>query len=147
VSLTIISIMHGQYLVAIIASTLAGSAAGFLPYNYNPARIFMGDGGALFIGFVLASIGVMGTEKEAVAISLAVPLLVLALPIFDTASVIVRRIRNRTPLFAADREHMHHRLLDLGLSQRQAVMLFYAVGGLLGVAAIALSRFGGTRLF
>jgi UDP-GlcNAc:undecaprenyl-phosphate GlcNAc-1-phosphate transferase len=147
VSLAIVSIMHGQYLVAIIASTLAGSALGFLPYNYNPARIFMGDSGALFIGFVLASIGVMGTEKEAVAISLAVPLLVLALPILDTASVIVRRIRNRTPVFAADREHMHHRLLDLGLSQRQAVMLFYAVGGLLGAAAIAISRFGGSRIF
>jgi len=140
ITLTVVSLWKGQYLVAITMCALAGSAAGFLPYNYNPARIFMGDGGSFFIGFVLASAAVMGTEKQAVAISLAVPLLILALPILDTAHVIARRLHQRTPLFAADRAHMHHRLLDLGLSQRQAVMLLYIVCGLLGVVAMVLAR-------
>jgi UDP-GlcNAc:undecaprenyl-phosphate GlcNAc-1-phosphate transferase len=139
IALTIISLMKGQYLVAITTCAIAGAAAGFLPYNYSPARIFMGDGGALFIGFVLATVGVMGTEKQAVAISLVVPLLILALPILDTAKVIARRLHKGAPLSGADREHVHHQLLDLGLSQRQAVLLIYAVCGVLGVIAIVLS--------
>jgi len=139
VTLTVVSLWKGEYLVAITMCALAGSALGFLPYNYNPARIFMGDGGSLFIGFVLASAAVMGTEKAAAAISLAVPLLVLALPIVDTLAVIARRLHMRTPLFQADRTHVHHRLLDLGLSQRQAVNLIYLVCGILGAVAITLA--------
>ncbi|MBV8171168.1 MAG: undecaprenyl/decaprenyl-phosphate alpha-N-acetylglucosaminyl 1-phosphate transferase [Candidatus Eremiobacteraeota bacterium] len=139
IALTIISLMKGQYLVAITTCAIAGSAGGFLPYNYSPARIFMGDGGSLFVGFVLATVGVMGTEKQAVAISLVVPLLILALPILDTAKVIARRLHKGAPIAAADREHVHHQLLDLGLSQRQAVLLIYAVCGILGVVAIVLS--------
>ena len=147
ITLILVSLWHNQYLVAITMCALAGSAAGFLPYNYNPARIFMGDGGSLFIGFVLASAAVMGTEKKAVAISLIIPLLVLALPILDTAAAIVRRMRRGVPLFAPDRGHVHHQLLDLGLSQRQAVNLIYIVCGLLGVIALVLSRPGGPHLF
>ena len=147
VTMTVVSLWKGQYLVAITMCALAGSAIGFLPYNYNPARIFMGDGGSFFIGFVLASAAVMGTEKSAVAISLAVPLLILAVPILDTAHVIVRRLHKGAPLFAADRAHTHHRLLDLGLSQRQAVALYYVVCSLLGVVALVLSRPGGPRIF
>jgi UDP-GlcNAc:undecaprenyl-phosphate GlcNAc-1-phosphate transferase len=147
VALTVISLLKGQYLVAITTCAIAGSAAGFLPYNYNPARIFMGDGGSLFIGFVLATVGVMGTEKEAVAISLVVPLLILALPILDTAKVIARRLHKGAPLSLADREHVHHQLLDLGLTQRQAVLLIYAVCGVLGVVAIVLSLPKGPHVF
>ncbi len=147
VTLILVSLWHNQYLVAITMCALAGATAGFLPYNYNPARIFMGDGGSLFIGFVLASAAVMGTEKKAVAISLIIPLLVLALPILDTAMAIIRRMRHRAPLFAADRGHVHHQLLDLGLSQRQAVNLIYVVCGLLGAIALVLSRPGGPHLF
>jgi UDP-GlcNAc:undecaprenyl-phosphate GlcNAc-1-phosphate transferase len=147
VTLILVSLWHNQYLVAITMCALAGATAGFLPFNYNPARIFMGDGGSLFIGFVLASAAVMGTEKKAVAISLIIPLLVLALPILDTAAAIVRRIRRGAPLFAADRGHVHHQLLDLGLSQRQAVNLIYVVCGLLGALALALSRPGGPHVF
>ncbi len=147
VTMIVVSLWKGQYLVAITMCALAGSAAGFLPYNYNPARIFMGDGGTLFIGFILASAAVMGTEKGAVAISLAVPVIVLALPIIDTAKVIVNRLRRRSPLFAADRSHMHHQLLDLGLSQRQVVSLIYVVIVILGAVAIALSRPGGPHVF
>ncbi|MBV8282162.1 MAG: undecaprenyl/decaprenyl-phosphate alpha-N-acetylglucosaminyl 1-phosphate transferase [Candidatus Eremiobacteraeota bacterium] len=147
VALTIISLVKGQYLVAITTCALAGAAGGFLPYNYSPARIFMGDGGSMFIGFVLATVGVMGTEKNAVAISLVVPLLILALPILDTAKVIARRLHKGAPLAAADRGHVHHQLLDLGLSQRQAVLLIYAVCGILGVVAIALSLPKGSHIF
>jgi len=147
ITLILVSLWHNQYLVAITMCALAGSTAGFLPFNYNPARIFMGDGGSLFIGFVLASAAVMGTEKKAIAISLIIPLLVLALPIFDTAAAIVRRIRRGAPLSAPDRGHVHHRLLDLGLSQRQAVNVIYVVCGLLGALAIALSRPGGPHIF
>ncbi len=147
IALTVISLLKGQYLVAITTCALAGAAAGFLPFNYSPARIFMGDGGSLFIGFVLATIGVMGTEKQAVAISLVVPLLILALPILDTAKVIARRLHKGAPISGADREHVHHQLLDLGLSQRQAVLLIYAVCGILGVVAIVLSLPKGPHIF
>ncbi len=146
-TMVIVSWWHHQYLVAITMCAVAGASAGFLPFNYNPARIFMGDGGSLFIGFVLASAAVMGTEKVAVGISLLVPLLVLALPIIDTARVIVQRITKRTPLFHADRSHVHHQLLDFGLSQRQVVNLIYLVCGILGAIAIALSRPGGPHVF
>jgi UDP-GlcNAc:undecaprenyl-phosphate/decaprenyl-phosphate GlcNAc-1-phosphate transferase len=147
VALTVISLFKGQYLVAITTCAIAGSAAGFLPFNFNPARIFMGDGGSLFIGFVLATVGVMGTEKQAVTISLVVPLLILALPILDTAKVIARRLHKGAPLSGADREHVHHQLLDLGLTQRQAVLLIYAVCGVLGVVAIVLSLPKGPHVF
>jgi UDP-GlcNAc:undecaprenyl-phosphate GlcNAc-1-phosphate transferase len=119
-----------------------------LPFNYNPARIFMGDGGSLFIGFVLASAAVVGKAKGAIAISLVVPfLIILAFPILDTAHVIMRRLRAGTPLFAADRSHTHHRLLDLGLSQRAAVNLIYAVCGVLCLLVLVLARPGGPHLF
>ncbi|MDQ6781786.1 MAG: undecaprenyl/decaprenyl-phosphate alpha-N-acetylglucosaminyl 1-phosphate transferase [Candidatus Eremiobacteraeota bacterium] len=146
-TMIVVSLWHHEYLVAITMCALGGAAAGFLPFNYNPARIFMGDGGSLFIGFVLASASVMGTEKVSVAISLAVPLLVLALPIFDTASVIVRRLRKRSPIFLADRSHMHYQLLEFGLSQRQVVIVLYFVCGILGAIALVLSRPGGPHIF
>lgn len=146
-ALTIISLLKGQYLVAITTCAIGGAAAGFLPFNWSPARVFMGDGGALFIGFVLATIGVVGTEKQAVAISLVIPLLILALPILDTAKVIARRIHKGAPLGGADRAHVHHQLLDLGLSPRQAVLLIYAVCGVLGVIAVVLSLPKGPHIF
>ncbi len=147
-TMLVVSIWKGQYLVAITMAALAGSAAGFLPFNYNPARIFMGDGGSLFIGFVLASAAVEGKAKGAIAISLVVPfLIILAFPILDTANVIVKRLRAGTPLFAADRSHTHHRLLDLGLSQRAAVNVIYAVCGALCAIVLVLARPGGPHLF
>ncbi len=147
ITMIIVSWWHHEYLVAITMCALGGAAAGFLPFNYNPARIFMGDGGSLFIGFVLASAAVMGTEKVAVGISLLVPLIVLALPILDTARVIVARVSKRAPLFAPDRSHVHHQLLDFGLSQRQVVNIIYLVCGILGAIAIVLSRPGGPHVF
>ena len=146
VTMVIVSWWHHQYLVAITMCALGGAAAGFLPFNYHPARIFMGDGGSLFVGFVLASAAVMGTEKVAVGISLLVPLIVLALPIVDTARVIASRLAARAPIFDADRSHVHHQLLDVGLSQRQVVNLIYAVCFILGAIAIVLSRPGGPHI-
>jgi UDP-GlcNAc:undecaprenyl-phosphate/decaprenyl-phosphate GlcNAc-1-phosphate transferase len=147
-TMIVVSVWKGQYLVAITMAALAGSAAGFLPFNYNPARIFMGDGGSLFIGFVLASAAVEGKAKGAIAISLVVPfLIILAFPILDTAHVIIRRLRSGAPLFAADRSHTHHKLLDLGLSQRAAVNLIYAVCGVLCALVLVLARPGGPHLF
>jgi UDP-GlcNAc:undecaprenyl-phosphate GlcNAc-1-phosphate transferase len=147
VTMVVVSWWHHEYLVAITMCALGGAAAGFLPFNYNPARIFMGDGGSLFIGFVMASAAVMGTEKVAVGISLLVPLIVLALPILDTARVIIARIGKRVPVFDADRSHVHHQLLDFGLSQRQVVNIMYVVCGILGAIAIVLSRPGGPHVF
>jgi UDP-GlcNAc:undecaprenyl-phosphate/decaprenyl-phosphate GlcNAc-1-phosphate transferase len=147
ITMVVVSWWHHEYLVAITMCALGGAAAGFLPFNYNPARIFMGDGGSLFIGFVLASAAVMGTEKVAVGISLLVPLLVLALPILDTARVIAQRVGRRVPLFDADRSHVHHQLLDFGFSQRQVVNLIYLVCCILGAIAIVLSRPGGPHVF
>ena len=147
-TMIVVSVWKGQYLVAITMAALAGSAAGFLPFNYNPARIFMGDGGSLFIGFVLASAAVEGKAKGAIAISLVVPfLIILAFPILDTAHVSMRRLRSGAPLFAADRSHTHHRLLDLGLSQRAAVNVIYAVCGVLCLLVLVLARPGGPHLF
>jgi UDP-GlcNAc:undecaprenyl-phosphate GlcNAc-1-phosphate transferase len=147
VTMVIVSWWHHEYLVAITMCALGGAAAGFLPFNYHPARIFMGDGGSLFVGFVMASAAVMGTEKVAVGISLLVPLLVLGVPILDTARVMIARISKRAPLFDADRSHVHHQLLDVGLSQRQVVNLIYVVCGILGAIAIVLSRPGGPHVF
>jgi len=125
-----------------------GGATGFLRWNFKPAKIFMGDGGSLFIGFVLASAAVEGKAKGAIAISLVVPfLIILAFPILDTAHVIMRRLRSGAPLFAADRSHTHHKLLDLGLSQRAAVNLIYAVCGVLCALVLVLARPGGPHLF
>jgi len=147
ITMIVVSLWHHEYLVAITMCALGGAAAGFLPFNYNPARIFMGDGGSLFIGFVMASAAVMGTEKVAVGISLLVPLLVLALPILDTARVIIARLGKRVPIFDADRSHVHHQLLDFGLTQRQVVNIMYVVCGILGGLAIVLSRPGGPHVF
>lgn len=122
----------------LMALVVAGSAFGFLPHNFNPARIFMGDTGSLFLGFMLSVIAVEGAMKSIAAI--LIPLLVLGLPIFDTTFAIVRRFANKKPIMEADRGHLHHRLLDKGLSQRQTVLVLYTMSVLLGVAGILFSH-------
>jgi UDP-GlcNAc:undecaprenyl-phosphate GlcNAc-1-phosphate transferase len=106
---------------------LLGSLTGFLFFNFNPARIFLGDSGTLFVGFVLASASVMCTVKSATLVGLALPALALGLPIFDTLMSIVRRVLERRSIFSPDRNHIHHRLLMMGLHQRSAVIVMYAV--------------------
>jgi len=135
-----IALLHHHAVVALVTIALAGAALGFLPYNFNPAKIFLGDCGSLFIGFVFATLSVMGEgSKKAIAIGLLVPLLVLALPVLDTAAVILRRWRSGKNITEADRGHFHHHLIfRFGLDVRQAVLLIYAVCILLGATALAL---------
>lgn len=119
---------------------IAGSALGFLPYNFNPAKIFMGDGGSLFLGFMLAGLSVMGPLKSATMVATVVPVLVLGLPIFDTAFAILRRLVNKRPIMEADKGHLHHRIMAVGLGQRRTVLMLYGISGVMGVAAILMSR-------
>lgn len=138
--LFVIALLHANPVVALVVIALAGSALGFLPYNFNPARIILGDAGSLFIGYVFATVSIIGESKTAIAISVVVPLLVLALPVVDTAAAIVRRARSGKRITEADRGHLHHQLIfRFGLNVRQAVLLLYAVCFVLGVVALAFS--------
>ena len=135
-----ISVLHGNPVVALVVISLAGAALGFLPYTFNPAKIFLGDAGSLFIGYVFATVSVIGASKTAIAISIVVPVVVLALPILDTAAAIVRRASSGRRITEADRGHFHHQLIfRFGLNVRQAVLLIYAVCFALGIVALALS--------
>lgn len=126
--------------VAIAAGALAGGCLGFLPFNLNPAKIFMGDTGAMFLGYMLACIAVIGPFKIATAVAILVPLLVLGVPIFDTVTGIIRRLAAGKSPLAADRGHIHHRLIDRGFSVRQAVLLIYSLTAMLCVVALVLWR-------
>jgi UDP-GlcNAc:undecaprenyl-phosphate/decaprenyl-phosphate GlcNAc-1-phosphate transferase len=136
----LLSIQNGQVLVAAMSVALLGAALGFLFYNFNPASIFMGDGGSLFLGFLLASVGIklrfIGRSDE---ITWMVPVLVLGVPIFDTTLVVVSRLRRGVnPLTTPGRDHFSHRLVRLGLSHRMTVLAIYVIGGLLGALAFAV---------
>lgn len=139
-ALFVVAMEKGQSLVALVTLTLSGAAAGFLPHNFNPAKIFMGDAGAMFLGFTLAGISVQGALKGATAMALVIPVVALGLPVFDTACAIIRRVQNGQPIYGADREHFHHRLLALGLSPRQAVVVLYLLSLALGSVAIFISQ-------
>jgi UDP-GlcNAc:undecaprenyl-phosphate/decaprenyl-phosphate GlcNAc-1-phosphate transferase len=136
----VVAWLNAAPLVAVLAGAIAGSVLGFLIYNWNPARIFMGDSGSYFLGYVLATTALVNTsQKGATAISLLVPIMALGVPIFDTLFAMVRRILERRPVFSPDRGHIHHRLLDMGLTHRRAVVIIYAVCGVFTVAAIGVS--------
>lgn len=135
-----VAYIHGMYLVSAGMLSLAGGALGFLPYNFYPASIFMGDGGSLFLGFMLSTLSVSGTVKSATFVAVIIPVLVLGLPIFDTAFAIFRRLINKKPIMEADKGHLHHRLMKLGYGQRRATLMLYCVSGIMGVAAVTFSR-------
>jgi UDP-GlcNAc:undecaprenyl-phosphate GlcNAc-1-phosphate transferase len=137
--IVLIAFQRGQEVVALLTIALAGSSLGFLRHNFNPAKIFMGDGGAMFLGFMLGAISVQGTLKGPAAIALSVPVLILGLPFFDTVFAIIRRFRRGRPIYAADNGHVHHRLLAMGLSQREAVMVMYLVSCFLGILALRIA--------
>jgi UDP-GlcNAc:undecaprenyl-phosphate/decaprenyl-phosphate GlcNAc-1-phosphate transferase len=122
-----------QFEAAVFAAALIGACAGFLRYNFHPASIFMGDSGAMFLGFMLAAISLLGVMKSVAAIALAVPLIIIGVPVFDTASAIIRRVRHKRPIQEADRGHIHHRLLGRGFDQRQTVLLIYVWSAALGL--------------
>jgi UDP-GlcNAc:undecaprenyl-phosphate GlcNAc-1-phosphate transferase len=133
VSLAVIAGHQYQIGAAIIAVTIVGACLGFLRYNYPPASIFMGDQGALMLGFLLGAVSLLGVLKTTFTLSFAVPLLVLAVPIFDTFSAIVRRVRGKRPIGEADKSHMHHRLIGRGYSQRKTLLMVYAWSILLAI--------------
>ena len=135
-SLFFIAILAGEISVAVLAAALAGSCMGFLPYNFNPAKIFMGDTGSTFLGYMLSIICIQGLFKGYVIISFIVPFLILGLPIFDTTYAILRRIKNKKPIMSPDRGHLHHRLIDMGLSQKQTVAILYVIAMILGLSAV-----------
>lgn len=139
-ALSVVAFEKGQPLVATLALALSGASAGFLPHNFNPAKIFMGDAGAMFLGFMLAGISVEGALKGAAAIALVIPVVALGVPVLDTACAIIRRFQNGQPIHQADRGHFHHRLLALGLSPKQAVLFVYLLSLALGSAAIFMAR-------
>lgn len=127
---------------AILTAALAGSTLGFLPFNFNPAKIFMGETGSAFLGYTLAVVSIQGTLKTYATISIAIPLLILGLPLFDTSFAILRRLLSGKSIMEADRGHLHHRLIDLGLSHRQTVVAMYTASGALGLCAIVLADRG-----
>lgn len=144
--LLVIAFQRGEWTVALLAAALIGSTVGFLRYNFNPARVFMGDTGGLFLGFVLGAFAVEGALGGASGIAVSIPVLVLGVPVFDTICAVIRRAANGRPIAQADDGHLHHQLLKAGLSQRQAVLLLYSVGGLLALVGIALLKFNVTTL-
>ena len=136
-ALGVINVIYGNIFIAVLTFCLAGACLGFLPHNFAPARIFLGDSGSLFIGMTLAAISMYSLFKEKTATLLAVPLVLFGLPLFDTTSVVIGRMAGRKPLFQADKSHIHHRLLELGFETRQAAVFLYIVTSLLSLLTIA----------
>ena len=144
-TLLVIALIVAEPDVAILMAALAGSCIGFLPYNLNPAKIFMGDTGATFLGFILATVSIQGLFKFYAIISFAVPFLMLGLPIFDTCFAILRRVSHGQSPMKPDRGHIHHRLIDMGFSQKQAVAVLYIISAILGLSAVVLTTIGVVR--
>jgi len=134
----IVAILKGPFIVALLMMGLAGSSLGFLRYNFNPARIFMGDTGSLFLGLMFSSLSIVGALKVTTAMALFIPLLIMGLPVLDTSFAIIRRFIGKRPIFSPDKEHIHHRLLAKGLTQRQAVFYIYIICGTLGAIGLSL---------
>lgn len=137
-SLLVLAVQGNRFAAAALAAGLIGACMGFLRYNFNPASIFMGDSGAMFLGFTLATISLLGVMKTTAAIALAVPLMIIGVPIFDAASAILRRVRHNRPIHEADKGHIHHRLLGRGFDQRQTVLIIYAWSAALAFGAYAV---------
>ncbi|AZR74006.1 undecaprenyl-phosphate alpha-N-acetylglucosaminyl 1-phosphate transferase [Anoxybacter fermentans] len=138
-TLLFVAIQEGNILTVLMTAALAGGALGFLRYNFNPAKIFMGDTGSMFLGFMLATVSTVGALKSATAATVLVPIMAMGVPIFDTLFAIIRRSFNGKPVSQADQGHLHHRLLQIGLSHRQAVIVVYLISICLGFTAIAIN--------
>jgi len=144
-TMLVIALLVSEAQVALVMAALMGACIGFMPYNRNPAKMFMGDTGSTFLGYVLATISIQGLFKYYAIISFAVPFLILGLPMFDTVFAIVRRLAHGQNPMAPDRGHIHHRLIDMGLSQKQAVAALYVVSSILGLSAVVLTTSGEMR--
>jgi UDP-GlcNAc:undecaprenyl-phosphate GlcNAc-1-phosphate transferase len=132
----VVALLLGHPTVAVAACAMCGALVGFLRYNFNPASVFMGDSGALFIGFLLAALSVTGAQKASTAVAVAIPLLAFGVPVVDTGFTLVRRFVSGRPLFVGDREHIHHMLLERGWSQRRVAFVLYGASALFGMAAL-----------
>ncbi|HEY8361246.1 MAG TPA: MraY family glycosyltransferase [Tissierellaceae bacterium] len=139
-TLMIVAGKFGYSNIIILSAAMAGACLGFLPFNFNPAKIFMGDTGALFLGFMLSAITIEGVMKSVATIAIVAPILILSVPIFDTTFAIFRRLLNGQSIVAADKGHLHHRLLSRGFSQRKSVLILYGISALFGVIAILVSQ-------
>jgi UDP-GlcNAc:undecaprenyl-phosphate GlcNAc-1-phosphate transferase len=134
----VVSLASGNAFISILALGLAGAILGFLRFNFNPATIFLGDSGSLFIGFMLSALALAGASKSTTVVAVAIPVVSFGLPILETVISVLRRFLSGQPVFAADREHIHHKLLERGLSQRQSVIILYAVSAALGLLSLLL---------
>jgi len=138
-TILIISVIYSNTYMALFAAILVGACAGFLPYNFNPAKIFMGDTGSMFLGYILAIMSIQGSMKMNSLLALITPVAVFGLPILDTAFAFIRRILQGRSPFSADRGHLHHRLIDMGFTQKQTVCILYMISAALGMSAILFS--------
>jgi len=138
-TILVLALMMGNVTVALLCTVLLGSILGFLVFNFHPAKIFMGDSGALFLGFSLATLSVLGF-KQATLVSFVVPIFILGVPLSDTFFAIIRRIVNKKPISVADKNHLHHCLLGLGLSHRNTVLVIYGIASVFALSAILLSN-------
>jgi len=138
VALLVVTILIGEFEVALLIAILAGSCLGFLPFNTSPAKIIMGDTGATFLGFILAIVSIQGVFKVHAVITFVIPFLILGVPIFDTLFAMIRRILSGRHPFSADRGHLHHRLVDMGFNHKQTVRILYAVSALLSISSVML---------
>ena len=138
-SLFCVVLLNGDLHSAMITAILTASCIGFMPFNKNPAKIFMGDTGALFLGFTLAVMSVQGVFKLHTVISFLVPLSIFALPLLDTTVAIIRRVAHGKSPFSPDRGHLHHKLVDMGFTQKNAVRILYAICALLGLVAVVFT--------
>jgi UDP-GlcNAc:undecaprenyl-phosphate GlcNAc-1-phosphate transferase len=139
-SLSYVAYVNERPITAMMTLAIAGASAGFLPYNFNPAKIFMGDTGSLFLGYMLSAISIDGAIKGATALATVVPVLALGLPIFDTTFAIVRRAINGRPIMEPDKGHLHHRLLSKGIGQKRTVLILYGISAALGISAGLMSN-------
>ena len=139
ICLMVLCILTGTESAVVFTAALAGSCLGFLPRNFNPAEIFMGDTGATFLGYVLAVTSIMGVFKGYAVLALVVCLLSIGLPIFDTLCAMLRRAATHKPIMQADRGHLHHKLIDRGYTQKQAVLIMYGISLVLAILAIIIA--------
>lgn len=144
-SMLVIALVVSEQNIAIIMAALLGACVGFIPYNFNPAKIFMGDTGSTFLGFILATMSIQGLFKVYAIVSFAVPFIILGVPFFDICFAVVRRLWHHQNPMTADRGHIHHRLMDMGFSQKQSVAITYTLTGILGLAAVLLASSGGAK--
>ena len=134
----VVALLSGSSLVSLMSLALVGAILGFLRYNFNPATIFLGDSGSLFIGFMLSALALRGAQKAPTIVAVAIPVVSFGLPILETTLSVIRRFISGRPVFTADREHIHHKLLQLGLSHRQVVIVLYAVSAVFALLSLFL---------